>query len=168
MFGAVLNEAASKPYAERTAAWALRKQEDLLRILLGCICDPASETKLVSSPERARVLKAALAAINDCPEKTLSVGDLCRVARASERTLHHAFMERFGLPPALYMKALRLNGARSDLCGDHEPSIKIADIANKWGFWHLGQFAKDYRQWFSELPSDTYQRKHGIDARRVK
>jgi len=76
-------------------------------------------------------------------------------------------MERFGLPPAAYMKARRLNGARRDLCGQHEPSIKIADIANKWGFWHLGQFAKDYRQWFWELPSDTYERKHRTVARRV-
>jgi AraC family ethanolamine operon transcriptional activator len=167
-FGAVFNEAASRPYAERAAVRAASKQEDLLRILLGCIRDPAAKTKSGSSPERARVLKAALAAIKNRPEDTLSVGELCRIAKASERTLHYAFMERFGLPPAHYMKALRLNGARRDLRGDREPSVKIADIANKWGFWHLGQFAKDYRQWFSELPSDTYQRKHGTDARRLR
>jgi len=31
-------------------------------------------------------------------------------------------MERFGLSPALYMKIQRLNGARHDLSGEHEPS----------------------------------------------
>jgi AraC family ethanolamine operon transcriptional activator len=74
-------------------------------------------------------------------------------------------MERFGLSPALYMKARRLNGARRDLSGKHESPMKIVDIANKWGFWHLGQFAKDYRNWFGELPSNTYQRKQSIDSR---
>jgi AraC family ethanolamine operon transcriptional activator len=105
------------------------------------------------------VLKAALAAINDQPKEVLTVGDLCRIARASERTLHYAFRERFGLAPAHYMKARRLNGARDDLSRAQEPHTKIADIANKWGFWHMGQFARDYRAWFRELPSATYERK---------
>jgi AraC family ethanolamine operon transcriptional activator len=80
--------------------------------------------------------------------------------------LDHAFTERFGLSPALYMKARRLNGAREDLCGEHETTMKVADVANKWGFWHLGQFAKDYRNWFFELPSNTYQRNHETKVRR--
>jgi AraC family ethanolamine operon transcriptional activator len=109
-------------------------------------------------------MKAALAAINDRRGDILSIGDLCRIARASERTLDYAFMERFGLSPALYMKVQRLNGARRDLCGEHEPSTNIADVANKWGFWHLGQFARDYRNWFCELPSATYKRKHNTGA----
>lgn len=67
------------------------------------------------------------------------------------------------MPLAHYMKAHRLNSVHKDL-GRDDPSLrKISDVANKWGFWHLGQFARDYRNWFGELPSDTYRRKHGID-----
>ena len=168
IFSTVFNEAASKPYAEHSEAWALSKQEDLLRLLLSCTHEPAIKTKLVSNGERARVLKAALAAIKERPGEALTVGELCRIARASERTLDYAFVEQFGLSPALYMKARRLNGAHRDLGGEHEPSMKIADIANKWGFWHLGQFAKDYRRWFSELPSETCRRNHSTDARRAE
>jgi transcriptional regulator GlxA family with amidase domain len=36
--------------------------------------------------------------------------------------------------------------------------MKIADAANAWGFWHMGQFAKDYRTLFGELPSQTRAR----------
>lgn len=64
------------------------------------------------------MLKAALAAINDHFGEVLAIGDLCRIARASERTLHYAFVERFGLSLALYMKARRLNGVRHDLFGE--------------------------------------------------
>jgi AraC-like DNA-binding protein len=158
--GAIFNEAIARPLDDQTTTWALSKQQILLHTLLSCMRYPVSKTKSVSSGERTRVLKAALAAINDQPEDVLSVSDLCRIARASERTLDYAFTERFGLAPAHYMKARRLNGARIDLCRAYEPLMNIADVANKWGFWHLGQFARDYRNWFGELPSDTYKRKH--------
>ena len=155
----LLCEAVARPFDKRAGTWAVSKQEDLLHALLQCLLDPLRLTQPGSNGERARVLKAALTAINDRPEDVLTVGDLCRIARTSERTLHYAFTERFGLPPAHYMKAHRLNRARNDLCREHEPLMKIADVANKWGFWHLGQFAKDYRSWFRELPSDTYAKK---------
>ena len=32
---------------------------------------------------------------------------------------------------------------------------KILNIANDWGFWHMGQFAADYKSLFGELPSET-------------
>ena len=31
----------------------------------------------------------------------------------------------------------------------------IRDIANRYGFWHMGQFAADYKKLFGELPSKT-------------
>jgi AraC family ethanolamine operon transcriptional activator len=164
-FEAVFSDAVARPRSDRAGTWSIAKQEDLLRVLLSCAGNATPKTKPVSNSERARIVKAVLEAINDLPEEILSIGDLCRIARASERTLDYAFMERFGLSPALYMKVQRLNGVRRDLCGHQEPSMNIADVANKWGFWHLGQFARDYRNLFCELPSATYKRKHTTDAR---
>jgi AraC family ethanolamine operon transcriptional activator len=37
--------------------------------------------------------------------------------------------------------------------------VTIQDIASHWGFWHLSQFAQDYRQLFGELPSDTLHKR---------
>ena len=34
----------------------------------------------------------------------------------------------------------------------------ITDIAKRWGFWHMGQFAADYKKQFGELPSETVKR----------
>jgi AraC family ethanolamine operon transcriptional activator len=48
-------------------------------------------------------------------------------------------------------------GARRDL--RRAPAdAKVADIANLWGYWHLGKFAADYRDQFRELPSQTLRR----------
>jgi len=133
LFGTAFSDAVTIPHGDQAANWSVTKQEDLLRILLSCSGNATSKTKSVSNCERARVTKAAIAAINDRPGETLSIGDLCRIARASERTLDNAFMERFGLSSALYMKIQRLNGARHELCEEHEPLMSIADVANKWG-----------------------------------
>jgi AraC family ethanolamine operon transcriptional activator len=105
--------------------------------------------------ERVQALEQVVSAIRKQPAEVLTVAALCRISGASERTLHYAFVERYGMPPARFMKACRLNGARKDLCGIDSHALKVSDIANKWGFWHLGQFAKDYRHWFGELPSET-------------
>jgi AraC family ethanolamine operon transcriptional activator len=35
------------------------------------------------------------------------------------------------------------------------------EIAIEWGFWHMGQFAADYRRQFGELPSETLTREAG-------
>ena len=38
------------------------------------------------------------------------------------------------------------------------PTAVISDIANHWGFWHMGGFASDYKKQFGELPSQTLLR----------
>jgi len=48
-----------------------------------------------------------------------------------------------------------LNNVKKELRKSSSSSTKIADIANQHGFWHMGQFAKDYKILFVELPSDT-------------
>jgi AraC family ethanolamine operon transcriptional activator len=33
----------------------------------------------------------------------------------------------------------------------------VHEIARRWGFWHIGEFAADYRRLFGELPSQTFK-----------
>lgn len=80
--------------------------------------------------------------------------ELCRHTHVSPRTLQYCFQAVLGESPASYMKMLRLNGSRHDLKRLDE-KVLISDIAANWGFWHLSQFASDYRRMFGELPSAT-------------
>ncbi|MCP4405581.1 MAG: helix-turn-helix domain-containing protein [bacterium] len=73
----------------------------------------------------------------------------------SKRTLQYAFLEHFGVSPKRYLQIYRLNRVRSILKKRDPNSVAVADVANRWGFWHMGQFAKDYRKLFGELPSST-------------
>ena len=111
--------------------------------------------------ERARVMRRAEAVMHDLSHEPLTVQDLCRLTGASRRTLQRAFLGRYGLGPKTVLTARRLNGVRIDLRSAEPPMTRIADIANAWGFWHMGQFAADYRRIFGELPSVTLTRAAG-------
>lgn len=107
---------------------------------------------------RDRALQQAVAFIESYEQASLSMADLCRVSHASERTLEYAFREYYGVTPKQFELRHRLNRVKKKLHMADSKSAKIVNIANQWGFWHMGQFAADYRKLFGELPSDTLQR----------
>jgi AraC family ethanolamine operon transcriptional activator len=41
---------------------------------------------------------------------------------------------------------------------DAQDCDSIIELAGIQGFWHMGQFAADYRRIYGELPSDTLKR----------
>jgi len=106
---------------------------------------------------RSRALRLALEYIEANADSAPTVRDICRASGASYRTLNYAFVERFGVAPKQYLQAIRLDGVRRDLF-KQGPHGTVIDTANRWGFWHMGQFAADYRRQFAELPSETRKR----------
>jgi len=95
-----------------------------------------------------------LAYIADHGHAPLTVGEISAAIGANERTLRRAFLDRFGVPPKSYLTMVRLHGARRDL-RRRAPGTAVIDVANRWGFWHMGDFARNYRRVFGELPSET-------------
>jgi AraC-like DNA-binding protein len=82
------------------------------------------------------------------------VAKLALIAGVSQRSLEHAFQDRFDLGPKRYLTARRMFGVRRALRrAASEP--RVQDVARRWGFRHLGQFAVDYRSWFHERSSET-------------
>ncbi len=77
---------------------------------------------------------------------------------ASERTLQYAFRERFGMTPSAFIKSRRLAKVKSVLRRADPHADTVGDIAALFGFWHLGQFAVDYRKAFGERPSETLRK----------
>jgi AraC-like DNA-binding protein len=104
-------------------------------------------------------MRRALGLIDRVEPSLFSVKDLAQVAGCSPRTLRRVFNERFGVGPKSYLLARRLTGVRRELRGADPSRTTVADIANRWGFWHMGQFAADYRVFFGELPSTTLGRR---------
>ncbi len=107
---------------------------------------------------RNRILRKALEVIEDRAAEPVTVTEVERQIGASSRTLRYAFEEEFSVSPKQYILAYRLNQARTRLRRAAPSSVRVSDVANELGYWHMGQFARDYRRMFDELPLDALQR----------
>lgn len=103
---------------------------------------------------KRQLLAKACERMAQCSEAPLSLEALCQEIGTSRRTLNDVFQDLMGLSPARYQRALRLNAVRRAL-RQARPGTTVQEVATEWGFWHLGQFAHDYRQLFGEKPSAT-------------
>jgi len=128
----------------------------LLRLLTA---DPP-ETSLRIDGFKARAARTARDYIDAHAADAPAIQDVCRAAGVSWRTLNYAFREVFGVTPKQYLQATRLHGARRELY-QGGPASTVTEIANHWGFWHIGKFAADYKRHFGELPSETRRRARG-------
>ena len=118
---------------------------ELLAVTKGEACRP--KPRLAA---RQRAFNAARQYIEDYAGDALRTTDLCRATGVSQRTLEYAFRTYADTTPKAYLKIVRLHRVRSMLRTDMPA---IADVANRWGFWHMGQFARDYRALFGVNPS---------------
>ena len=126
--------------------------------LLRTLASARGEVSPPSFGARELAIRRALPFIEAHQDGLITLADLCRATRLSRRTLHYAFKEHFGVTPKAYVTALRLDGVRRELVPRDTP-LRVADVADRWGFWHMGQFAADYRKQFGELPSETLKRR---------
>jgi AraC family ethanolamine operon transcriptional activator len=103
--------------------------------------------------KRDLALKKASTYVQEHIHDHISISDLCSISDVSERTLEYAFREIYQVSPKDYIKSIKLNKVRSELYQDD--GQMISTIAAKYGFWHMGQFAADFKRQFGVLPSQV-------------
>jgi AraC-like DNA-binding protein len=145
----------------RAAVGCADLEFELARLVLTALDRGRSALPPPSSRMRDRAIANAVDLIRAGGAQDLSVPELCRAVGASERTLRYAFAEHTGLSPQTYMKTVRLARVRAALKTLDSTSRNVGDVAAQWGFWHVGQFARDYRRMFGELPSATLASRWG-------
>ena len=125
--------------------------------LVMLLTNSARLTRTPSQRQRSIAISRALEVIETGLEKGVSVREVARLSRISRRTLEYAFRDRYDISPKAFINSQRLIRARRDL-RIKSADTPIVEIANHWGYWHMGQFARDYQNLFGELPSQTINR----------
>ena len=128
-------------------------QADVLAALFDACAQPADDGTGGAPSTRRWIVAQAREYVLAHRTRPVGVPELCEQLHVSRRTLQYCFQDVLGMAPATYLRTLRLNGARRDLCGRAADSVQ--DVAEAWGFWHLSQFATDYRRLFGKRPSET-------------
>jgi AraC family ethanolamine operon transcriptional activator len=155
----VLERAFDTPQAFEHAA-VIASLEEGLSHWLAQIC--ALSDGKPHAARRRRGLNRALEYLRTADVSQVSVADLCRVARVSERTLRYAFREELDLSPLAFLRRLRLHAARRELMNAEGLLPRVTEVANRQGFLELGRFAADYRRLFGELPSETLAHRRAV------
>lgn len=96
--------------------------------------------------------------------KPINLEDMVTVSGVSARALFKGFRNFRGMGPMAYLKAIRLDHVHGELGAEPPPGRPrrtITEVAESWGFGHLGNFAKDYKKRFGERPSDTLRNRSG-------
>lgn len=132
--------------------------ENLVRCWLGQI---GLVSKTATSHHSDQVLDQVLAAVSQGNSADVRVSELCENAGLSRRALELAFRERFNMGPAAFLKSSRLVETRRRLSAASSAEASVGNIMALSGFSHVGQFARDYKRMFGELPSVTLESPSG-------
>jgi AraC family ethanolamine operon transcriptional activator len=130
-------------------------EEELLCAVFEALFVPGSGAPRPTRKSLNRIWNKIEEIIETAVDPPIRVSELSRAAGVSDRTLLRLFQDRFGISPKPYLDRMRLNSVRRDLKKSSPDRAQVTDIANAWGFWHMGKFAADYKLLFGELPSTT-------------
>jgi AraC family ethanolamine operon transcriptional activator len=139
------------------AAIAAAEEEFLVAVselLQASTCFP--EQRVGRKPlARDRIIARCLEFLSENHGGPILVGDLCRAADVTERTLRNVFNEYFGVGPIRFLRARQLQEIRSALLTQHSANETISQVAARFGVWDFNLFSRNYRALYGESPSQT-------------
>jgi AraC family ethanolamine operon transcriptional activator len=142
--------------ASQTLAIASHIHQDILLMALLELLQ-VEQPNVVLPPSyahRKEVVDRVKRYVDEHLDGPVTMDELCQLTHVSRRTLQYSFTAILGISPLQFLRLTRLNRVRRALRAASPPQ-SVTEIATYWGFWHLGQFAHDYKQQFGECPSQT-------------
>ena len=123
-------------------------------LLAGAEPRPEEHRPLTQNAWR-RIVLGAESYLTTHLDRPIYTEELCSVLGVSAATMAEAFRATLGMSPHRYLKLRRLHMVRAVLQHHDGAPPLVKAVALSHGFWHLGQFAHDYRALFGETPSET-------------
>ena len=115
---------------------------------IGCAKDKVMKEKHFSYLEARSYMHTRL-------HESLNLDEIAKKFKLSGRSLRNYFQEQLNISPKQYLIALRLTKIRDELQVLENKTGSVEKTARRFGFHHMGQFSKAYKEFFGELPSET-------------
>jgi AraC-like DNA-binding protein len=118
-----------------------------------------SRTAMPAQDPGRRMIRTSLNYIEHHLSEPITLQDIARNVAMSVRAIQKGFRDELGTTPMEYLRNRRLERAREELL-DAVPvdGVTVTEVAYRWGFRHLSNFAVLYRQRWGESPSETLRR----------
>jgi AraC family ethanolamine operon transcriptional activator len=150
--------AASEPIdPAEVALTAAAMKETLLGAVDAAFADivPARWTRRPNDERQFRMFQDIRALLSDDLAQPIYSEEMARKLGLSVRTLHDVVRRYRGMSLHRYLRLRRLWLVRRRLLAGAD-SVKAVALA--FGFWHLSDFSRGYRDQFGETPSETLER----------
>jgi AraC family ethanolamine operon transcriptional activator len=155
----ILSTASELPDFAAAGDIAASMRESLLAAIDAAVAGavPGRWTEHANSLRHFKIFRDIEEALASQVGDVIYSADLAAKIGVSVRTMHEAVQRYRGMSLHRYLRLRRLWLVRRRLVAGAE-SVKAAALA--YGFWHLGDFAHNYREQFGETPSETLAKSH--------
>jgi AraC-like DNA-binding protein len=133
-------------------------QQDLIHALVTCLTSARARADGFAARHHASIMARFEEVLAERLTHPPNMPELCELVGVSDGTLRSCCAEFLGMSPIRYISLRRLREARGALREADPDTVKVAEIAHRFGFAELGRFAGTYRATFGETPSTTLRR----------
>jgi len=133
-------------------------RDKLFNLLLSIFRGRTEPVSSLGARSRRYLVRDIVRAVENHSDERITLKAISAAAQLPERTLNGVFRRELGISPAAFVKGYRLFATHRELWHADPARTRVSDVANARGFWHMGQFAADYKRLFGERPSDTLRR----------
>jgi AraC-like DNA-binding protein len=108
--------------------------------------------------ETTACVRRAVAFIEARLQDDIGLREIVSSSGTSLRSLYRAFERLRGTTPMAYLRDRRFECAHAELVAADPRAVRVTDVALRWGFPHLSDFALRYRERYGCPPSQTLRR----------
>ena len=131
-------------------------------MLVSCLKTATAKTDEYGKRRHADIMVRLEEVLSEHVSQPLRMPELCALVAISDRTLRLCCAEFLGMSPTQYVLLRRLKEVRRALRDADRNMVTVAEVAHRFGFAELGDFAERYRARFGEAPLTTLQRISGV------
>jgi AraC family transcriptional regulator, ethanolamine operon transcriptional activator len=110
--------------------------------------------RTLTRPALLDLLKKIERHLKSADERSSTLTALAQSLGTAPAEISDALQKAYGYKAELWLRIMRLNGARQDLIRSVNRKA-VTETATGWGFFHLGRFAMEYKALFGEGPQET-------------
>jgi AraC-like DNA-binding protein len=136
-------------------------EQELLHALVRCLAEGRVVVNNSSQHQRQPVMRRFERFLEENPDRSIHLLEMCAAIGVSERTLRLYCEEHVGMGPVRYLWLRRMNLARRRLSAADPTAATVTGIALDHGFGEPGRFSAQYRQLFGISPAETLRRSDG-------
>jgi AraC-like DNA-binding protein len=147
--------ASAAPNILREPEVARSIEQSLVGTLFNCLSEPRVHRSSWAQRSHGEVMRRLRGMLESDPDRAFYVPEICVAIGVPERTLRACCQEQLGVSPKHYLLLRRMHLAHRALLSAGPGKTTVTEVATRFGFWHFGRFAGNYRRIFGESPSAT-------------